>query len=202
MMGARLVRKAIEQWPDLTDRQHRVLTTMAFTAKDDDPRPAYFKGRDFLVSTLGLAPGTETSYESVRRVVAALVQRGALARLMYGHNGRHTVYELTLDRDPMAVLALTHGAPTSVDNLPEHETKPLTQSAPVAPHSDRCSPSLNGVKPLTQSAPKEKEEEEDLSQGGKSPSLVTSPSDRVTAARTPENRREELRALIDSGRAS
>lgn len=202
MMGARLVRKAIEQWPDLTDRQHRVLTTMAFTAKDDDARPAYFKGRDFLVSTLGMAPGTDASYESVRKVVAGLVKRGALARIMYGHNGRNTVYELTLDRDPAALLGLPYGAPTAVDNSLSPEGKTLSDSAPVDPLSERSRPTVKEVKGHSQSTPKEQEEPEDLSLGGKSPSKVTSPSERVAAARTTNDRATHLRALIDTGRAS
>lgn len=196
MMGARLVRKAIEQWPDLTDRQHRVLTTMAFTAKDDDVRPVYFKGRDFLVSTLGMAPGTEASYESVRKVVTGLVKRGAVARLMYGHNGRNTVYELTLDRDPVELLGLPHGAPTAVDNPLESEGKPLSQSAPVDPLSGTGRPTVKEVKGHSHSAPKDVEEPQDLSLGGKSPSKVISPDVEWI------NRARSSRRSLDAARAA
>jgi hypothetical protein len=202
MMGARLVRKAIEQWPDLTDRQHRVLTTMAFTARDDDPRPVYFKGRDFLVSTLGMAPGTDASYESVRKVVASLVKRGAVARLMFGHNGRNTVYELTLDRDPRELLALPHGAPTAVDNPAEPDGKTHPDSAPVDPLSERCRGTVKAVKALSHSAPKEQEEEEDEYLGGKSPSKVTSPSGHTQLLKASASRLEELRRLEDARSAS
>jgi hypothetical protein len=202
MMGARLVAKAIQLWPDLTDRQHRVLTTMALTAKDGDEHPAYFKGRDYLVSTLGMAPGTPASYESVRKVVTGLVSKGAIKRAMFGHNGRNSVYELTLDRDPSELLALPNGAPTPVEIEGESETKTHSDSAPVDPLSEWSRPSLKEVKGHSHSAPKEIEEEEDLSLGGKSPSKVTTPSASVAAARSTKKSLDSARARLAAERSA
>jgi hypothetical protein len=72
---------------------------MAHIAKDTNPVPIYWAGRDDLAEALGLAP-SEASYQAVKRAVRQIVQAGAVEIEYLGHATKRTEYRLTLDKMP------------------------------------------------------------------------------------------------------
>jgi hypothetical protein len=72
---------------------------MAHVAKDTNPTPTYWGGRNDLAEALGLPPG-EAAYQSVKRAVRHIVRAGAVEIAYVGHATKRTEYRLTLDRMP------------------------------------------------------------------------------------------------------
>ena len=99
MMGARLVAQVFTHWTHLPDRPFRVLVRMAHIAKDTNPVPIYWAGRDDLAFALGLPPG-ESAYQAVKRAVRQIVKAGAVEIEYLGHATKRTEYRLTLDKMP------------------------------------------------------------------------------------------------------
>ena len=99
MMGARLVAQVFTHWTHLPDRPFRILVRMAHVAKDTNPTPTYWGGRNDLAEALGLPPG-EAAYQSVKRAVRHIVRAGAVEIAYLGHATKRTEYRLTLDRMP------------------------------------------------------------------------------------------------------
>ena len=99
MMGARLVAQVFTHWTHLPDRPFRVLVRMAHIAKDTNPVPIYWAGRDDLAQALGLTPG-EAAYQAVKRAVRQIVKAGAVEIEYLGHATKRTEYRLTVDRMP------------------------------------------------------------------------------------------------------
>lgn len=100
-MGANLVSQVLAHWTHVSDRAFRVLTRMAVTAldkpRDGKPANVYFAGRELLAMSLRSDGGTEQSrFRIVARVVAELVQQGAIERIDGGRTGHNAVYRLTL----------------------------------------------------------------------------------------------------------
>lgn len=100
-MGANLVGKVLMSWTHLSDRAFRVLVRMAHTALDrpskDTPADHYFAGRELLAMSLRPGGGTEDSrYRVVARVIAELIEAGAIERTDGGRTGHNAVYRLTL----------------------------------------------------------------------------------------------------------
>jgi hypothetical protein len=101
LMGANLVGRVLSNWTHVSDRAFRVLVRMAHTAldhpKEDTPADHYFAGRELLAMTLRATGGTEQSrYRVVARVVAELIEVGAIERIDSGRTGHSAVYRLTL----------------------------------------------------------------------------------------------------------
>lgn len=94
-MGIRLVIAAYSSYAHLPDRPFRLLCYMAAIAKDDDPMPVYFGGRDALATALG-ADKDPAGYQVVRRAISVLVMYGAVTRVAAGHNGRQSEYALNV----------------------------------------------------------------------------------------------------------
>lgn len=100
-MGANLVTQVLAHWTHLSDRAFRVLVRMAVTALDrptlEAPANTYFAGRELLAMSLRGDGGSEKSrYRTVARVVAELVEAGAIVRIDGGRTGHNAVYRLTL----------------------------------------------------------------------------------------------------------
>jgi hypothetical protein len=100
-MGANLVGRVLANWTHVSDRAFRVLVRMAHTALDHpqngQPADHYFAGRELLAMTLRATGGTEQSrYRVVARVVAELIEVGAIERIDSGRTGHSAVYRLTL----------------------------------------------------------------------------------------------------------
>lgn len=100
-MGASLVARVLTSWTHVSDRAFRVLVRMALTALDkpteDTPADHYFAGRELLAMALRSDGGTEQSrFRVVARVVAELVEAGAIERTDSGRTGHNAVYRLTL----------------------------------------------------------------------------------------------------------
>lgn len=91
----------------------RLLLHMALECWDDSDNPRrqeprrYFAGRESSAIALGfLAPGngSEAAHRAVKRAVRELVEKGAIARVREGGNGRTAEYELKLDSaKPMSI---------------------------------------------------------------------------------------------------
>lgn len=102
-MGATLVGKVLTHWTHITDRAFRVLVRMAVTAldkpTDDTPAATYFAGRELLAMSLRGEGGTvQSRYRIVARVIAELIEAGAIERTDSGRTGHNAVYRLTLSR--------------------------------------------------------------------------------------------------------
>jgi hypothetical protein len=101
LMGANLVGRVLANWTHVSDRAFRLLVRMAHTALDHpqngQPADHYFAGRELLAMTLRATGGTEQSrYRVVARVVAELIEVGAIERIDSGRTGHSAVYRLTL----------------------------------------------------------------------------------------------------------
>lgn len=100
-MGANLVGKVLIYWTHVSDRAFRILVRMAHTALDkpteDTPADHYFGGRELLAMALRGTGGTpESRFRIVARVVAELIDAGAIRRVDSGRTGHAAVYRLTL----------------------------------------------------------------------------------------------------------
>ncbi|HXM54563.1 MAG TPA: hypothetical protein VOB72_04175 [Candidatus Dormibacteraeota bacterium] len=112
-MGANLVAQVLTHWTHVSDRAFRVLVRMAVTAldkpKDGAPAAVYFAGRELLAMSLR-GGGTEQSrFRIVSRVVAELIEVGAIERTDSGRTGHHAVYRLTLGGTKPADKATDQG---------------------------------------------------------------------------------------------
>lgn len=101
-MGSRLVSLVLARWTHVSDRAFRVLVRMAHTALDEpsngQPSELYFGGRELLLMTLRDEGGSqETRYRALKRIIAELIDEGAIERAQAGRAGRNAVYKLTLD---------------------------------------------------------------------------------------------------------
>jgi hypothetical protein len=101
-VGARLVSLALARWTHVSDRAFRLLVRMALTALDESSKGApagiYFGGRDLLAMTLRNEGGNpQTRYRAVKRLLAELIEAGAIERAHAGRVGQNAVYRLTLD---------------------------------------------------------------------------------------------------------
>jgi hypothetical protein len=115
-MGAHLANKVLAHWTHVSDRAFRVLIRMALTAldkpKDDKPASIYFGGRELLAMTLRTDKGSDRSrYRVVARVLAELVEAGAVERADSGRQGHNAVYRLTLSRGRAARKRPAEGTP-------------------------------------------------------------------------------------------
>lgn len=151
-MGARLVSLALARWTHVSDRAFRLLVRMALTALDEPspgaPACVYFGGRDLLAMTLRNEGGNpQTRYRAVKRLLAELVEAGAIERAQPGRAGQNAVYRLTLD------------GVRAIDILP---STPATQGGPVSPPEGGLSAPARGA---TEAPPRNQEEpQEELSE--------------------------------------
>ena len=90
-MGSQLVMSAYTYWSELPHGAFRLLVRMAITARDADPEPKAWIGRDELARSMGLAP-TPGNFRNVRRWLAQLEKAGAIERTEVGRFGRRTTY--------------------------------------------------------------------------------------------------------------
>lgn len=102
LVGSRLVSLVLARWTHVSDRAFRVLVRMAHTALDEpsngQPSELYFGGRELLLMTLRDEGGSqETRYRALKRIIAELIDAGAIERVQAGRAGRNAVYKLTLD---------------------------------------------------------------------------------------------------------
>lgn len=93
-MGAGHATRVYVDWPDLPDKAFRLLVHMALTAKDSHTEPTYCGGREALAMALGLPPGDKGSHQSVKRAVRALVDAGAVSRVLTGYAGKRSEYRI------------------------------------------------------------------------------------------------------------
>jgi hypothetical protein len=104
-MGYRNAQLAMTTWARLDHRAARCLLVMALTARDrpgpnGEPPAVYWGGHDLLAKALGLCDWdqdpTESDLRVVRRVLAALVEAGAVKPLNRPRPGVRAEYQLAL----------------------------------------------------------------------------------------------------------
>ena len=104
-MGHANVRRAIIAWPNLDHRAARCLLVMANTARDrpgahGEPAGIYWGGHDLLAKALGLCDWDQdpspADLRLVRRVLAELVQAGAVKLVNHPAPGMRAEYQLAL----------------------------------------------------------------------------------------------------------
>ncbi len=96
-----------------------VLQTMALSARDKDPQPTYFAGRDTTLEAIGL----DTSAPSRRRLMratSALIEAGAITRAKSGHRGSTAVYSLKREGVPLVVPIVDNSAERVSPEVPNN----------------------------------------------------------------------------------
>lgn len=105
-MGFRNAEAAISQWRHLSDRDARCLLVMAVMSadadtKDGQPARTYWGGHAALAWALGYTPAdadpTPGHLRNVRRVIASLVQAGAVKRVDEARGGENARYLVVVD---------------------------------------------------------------------------------------------------------
>lgn len=182
MMGAQLTSRVFAYWTHLPDRPFRLLVHMSHLVKDTNEVPTYWGGRDAMAQALGLEVGTASTHTMVKRAIRTLIDEGALRRTFDGHAGSRSEYRLTLDRGNSSV---PHRG-NSGDPQRGNTTVPQRGNT-----GDPAGVTVASPQGTTLGTTEENGEED------KSRSPEKSPSPRVARARTPKDRREHLRAVID-----
>lgn len=104
-MGYRNAHKAMTMWAHLDHRAARCLVVMALTARDrpgahGEPAGVYWGGHDLLAKSLGLCDWDQepsaNDLRVVRRVLAELVQAGAVKPVNKPQFGTRAEYQLAL----------------------------------------------------------------------------------------------------------
>lgn len=104
-MGWRNVSRAIVAWPHLDHRAARCLLVMANTSRDrtgahGEPAGVYWGGHDLLAKALGMTDWDQepspAALREVRRVLAQLVEAGAVKPLNHPRPGQRAEYQLAL----------------------------------------------------------------------------------------------------------
>lgn len=104
-MGWRNARLAMTTWSHLDHRAARCLLVMALTARDKpgahgEPAAVYWGGHDLLAKALGMtdwdAEPAPNALREVRRVLAQLVEAGAVKPLNHPRPGQRAEYLLAL----------------------------------------------------------------------------------------------------------
>ena len=104
-MGYRNVHRAILAWPHLDHRAGRTLLVMANVARDrtgahGEPAGVYWGGHDLLAKSLGMCDWDQdpspNALREVRRVLAELVQAGAIKPVNKPRPGERAEYQLAL----------------------------------------------------------------------------------------------------------
>lgn len=118
LMGAQNVAAVFLAYPTLTHRAKLVLLRMALlsldTSREGQPARRYFGGPDLLAEALGLSPAVtaeeakvseeaaqrrrdDSALRQVRKVLAELLEAGAIGRVRAGRRGQGAEYVLHLD---------------------------------------------------------------------------------------------------------
>lgn len=134
-MGIRLIGQALlPDWACLSDRAHRVLIHMAYTAKDTASNgyaaATYWAGHEpLIIAVLGLDPDQltrtelEVAQRKIKRAVQELKEAGAITLISSASRGRTAIYRI-------------HPNPgESVDNSRTEDVQPEEWGSPSAPLS-------------------------------------------------------------------
>src|SRR5215210_4400251 len=107
-MGAAHVKAVYAWWPDLPPAPKVLLLYMALRARDSEPVPRYWGGREDLAYGAGYRlPDKSTdadkeaergmAFRAVRRTIKDLIRVRAVSVVVVGRKGQPTVYELHLN---------------------------------------------------------------------------------------------------------
>lgn len=183
-MGAGHATRVYVEWSGLPDRAFRLLVHMALTTKDAHSEPTYWGGREALATALGLPANEASSHQSVKRAVRALVEAGAVTRVMSGYAGKRSEYRIHFPN---------RGSES--DPLRGSEKAPQRGSESDPPGGQKVTQRGSVSDPPRTTRTTEEYEEEEISPT-KSPSRRAKRDERDKSER--EARRELIRARIDA----